>query len=1003
MIHLMDMNKVSNSLFPVNTSEIFIGKSRNFHPSGLFSESIFGALNTSDRKNNYSYIDLNTKILHPAMRAPLYRINRKLILLMSGKKKYRLEKGNLIEDVDGDIYGMNKFFEIIDDIQFRGGTQARDDIVKMINYYRKNNMMFIDKCFVIPPYFRNIEFNEDGTSTMDQLNDYYINIINASNQISSISSGDMHNILSHKIYYNVLELYKYLSSKITKKQGIIRKNILGKRVDFSARAVISGGSSELQIDEIGVPFNLLVRIFEPFLMHVILNSGKIDTYKLQQALSNYNNTEVTAISLRKLFIGIYKHDELPSDLLEIISQAIRIAIQDKVVLAKRDPSLHAESVQAFKPVLIYGNTIKLHPLKCSAYNADFDGDQLALYTPITKEAIKEAREKMITSISKDGYGQISDDFQKDICLGIYFLTKTPNKISYIDIPQGSILKNMNAHQGVYYKNIKTTVGRILFNEALPDKYEFINEPVDRKYINKIAYNILNNYSYDEYKYFCKRSLDLSFQYGTLISRSFSFQDFKIPKTILALKDKLKGKSPEDAQKIIDKMTNQLQQYMESHDTNVGDIGNGGGLKGGYDQARQILIAKGLIKDPTGKTLPPISESYGDGMSSKEFFISGSGSRSGIADRVLNTATTGYMSRQLVFATQRTEVDSKLKDCRTKRFVNMNITQDIAKRLHGRYVIDRDNNIVKFNEKTMLNTSIKLRSPVYCTSHKICATCYGDLLYNNKSIYAGVQAGQSIGELVTQAIMKTFHSGGAVSIKTIDILKLASDYLSISEFKRFNMITSQVNNDLIMKKSGKLIITTKEYLNITQDIKFIDDTIYLEYGYFKIIMDNAEYDLAFDTNTIINLKNKEVDKSKSIITVSFNSGDVLFTCPPTSDNFGDRVKIMSHLFSGKKPWKNSDHFLMKIYDILHDLTGMDFVHFEILASQLLRDSGNPTYPARLNAKNYKPMIVSLKNIPTYESWMQSLEFENFNKSITNGMMYDNKLDESILEKLVSGKL
>ena len=178
----------------------------------------------------------------------------------------------------------------------------------------------------------------------------------------------------------------------------------------------------------------------------------------------YNNLELNTFNLRKLFSGIYKRDQISSSLEEILVAATNIAIHDKVVLSKRDPSLHSESVQAFYPVLVMGNTIKLNPLKCASFNADFDGDQMAIYVPITREAIEEAKNKMIVSSSKDGMYQLGDSFSKDIVLGIYFLTRNPNKDVYRDIAQNENLENIAPiNTGIIYKGIKTTPGRVLFN------------------------------------------------------------------------------------------------------------------------------------------------------------------------------------------------------------------------------------------------------------------------------------------------------------------------------------------------------------------------------------------------------------------------------------------------------------------------------------------------------------------------------------------------------------
>jgi DNA-directed RNA polymerase beta' subunit len=1003
----MDLNKKTRGLIPVSTSELFVGKTINFHPEGLFSETIFGALDTADRRLKYSYINLNCKILHPAIRGVIWRLQRNLLDFVSTQKKFELTKeGDLVETENGSLSGFSKFIEIFDKINWRGDTKVRTDMINMIKHYHKEKMLFIDKCLVIPPAYRKVEFMDDNTVNIAPMNNLYIELIKLTEQIKPIQEGVMFDILCYKLFLKVFELYVYLSQKVTKKEGIIRSSILGKRVDFSARAVISGAADELKIDEIGVPFSLLVKLFEPFILHVVLNSDLIDKKVLADEMYKYNELDLNAFNLRKLFSGISKRDQIPPKLEELIVAAVNVAIQDKIVLAKRDPSLHTESVQAFKPVLVIGNTIKLNPFTCESVNGDFDGDQMALYVPITKEAIEEAKTKMISYNSKNGIGQITAGFSKDIVMGIYYLTMNPDKDVYRDLIQGETFESIiPSNTGIIYKGIKTTAGRILFNNCLPVKLQFINESVNKKKLIKIATNICNNFTRDEYKYFCDQTLKLSFKYGTIESTSFSFDDFKIPANILQLKEKLNNeKDLQKAQQIIDKMTKMLQEYTEAKKTNIGQTGLAGGLKGGYDQARQILVAKGLISDPSGKVLDPISQSFAEGLDNKTFFMSGAGSRSGIVNRVLNTSETGYLSRQLVFVCQRVEMDPKIRDCRTQRQIQIKVTPDIAKRLKGRFVINRLNNIIPFDEKSMLNHVIRLRSPVYCLTKKICPVCYGMLFAQNKSVYIGTTAATVIGERFTQMIMRTFHTGGAVNVKSIDIMKMVESYLDLSEYEKFEKYFKQdSSNNLICAEEGKIVVDKNEYLEPDEDIIIEEDVIKFAYGYFKLQTKDESLDLALDTYIEINLKDKKIlENNEKQIIISFPVNSKVFSAPPTSDNFLDMVKIFKHLFSGKKPWKTPSHFLFKIYDMMKDLSEMDLVHLEVLVSQLLRDKGNPMYPARLN-KNYSPIIVSLKDIPSYESWLSSLSFENFNKSVTNGLLYDSDIGESVLEKVVMGNL
>jgi len=1399
MLRLLDMNKITQNLIPVTTSEYFVGKSHTFHPDGLFSENIFGAMETPDRRKTYSYIDLNCRIFHPALFPILRRLEQKIIKIMNGKTKYNIdEQGNLVEDHDGEISTVNHVIDNFDKLKFRSeGQKVRSDFIDMIEYYKKKNMIFIDKQLIIPPNFRDITIGDDGEVTVNPLNEYYIKVIRHSQQLRSITSGPMYDILVNRMNDLVLEIYTYITSKISKKSGLLRQSMLGKRIDFTARAVISGSSYDIKPNQIGVPLKLLVKLFEPFLLFELINSGTTNKELLAQQLEAYNGSPLNAMTLKRLFIGMSKGDEIPNDLYNTLGEAMDRTIRGKVVIAKRDPALHAESVQAFEPVRITGNTIKLHPLKCTAFNADFDGDQMALYVPITRQAIEEANEKMVVAKSKDGMGQMIDDYNKDTCIGIYVLTQDPPGRE--KPPPPSRLKKVKGlqevdenqfYEWVQYGKYVTTVGRMIFNSVIPTKYRFINEPVNKKKLNKLANAIFNSETRDEYNNFADLCVKIAYKFGTLASPSFCLDDLEIPKYIYDLKDKLKDATPQESQTIIDDMESKMKEYLETKMGNLGTIGKAGGLKGGYSQARQILVAKGLISDNEGNILAPIKESYGEGFESKDFFKTGAGSRKGIADRVLNTAETGYLSRQLVYALQRVEADPRIFDCKTKRPYMIKVTPDIAKRLIGRYMFDPSGKVVKIDQPSaLIGKMIPLKSPLYCKTPKICRICYGDLLLRNESPYVGMLAAQVIGERGTQLIMKcssglvhhdnklwafedlwnyfnvpielidgkmtkqlsnisvegkdspvnaitiqkhqptnkllfistkgghnlivqsnhplwikknpihstfsndkcrlvgnevykeyqstrklfditdkelieieaksvqrydaiwvdtsialnntediepcytgylcgiycaegfkvgtggktkgngisqvtrgpirdkilveaqkqyervsdnrdyivmfdnsqslsnivlgnyawekrldpdfinyskswlrdficglidgdgsvttngstvcrvytsshylmqqlkaicvklgykmnsclvpvnrpgqnsvelkrpsfacdisfvndpkltncvkladhplvyvsqrkeeaikgfdiisnikeiklweypvydiqtetsefmmnmvqnhnSFHTGGAVSVVTINIMDSVSDQLIAEKSKYFVKYFEQVGNKLVAKIPGRLFLKKSEYLDPKHDIKRTSNDVTLEYGYFYLETPQMTIDVTLDTKTIIDSKQFDIKEDDQTISFIFKSGDVLFECPPTTDSMLDKVKVIKHLLSGKKPYRSGDHFCNKILDQYLPLSDTaDLVQFEILATHLLRDSRNLSYPARLS-KDYSATIISLKKIPLFESWLSALSFENPSEAISTGLIYDREHSESVLEQIVNGTL
>jgi len=1006
MLKLIDLNRITSGLDPVSSPEYFVGKTTTFHPDGLFSEKIFGSLDTPLRKKTYSFVELNCQILHPALYPVIRRLKRNILEAMSGEQSFSItEEGDLILDPKGDISGLSSVIENFSRIKFRGESSARDDLIKMIQYNFRKDLVFIDKCYIIPPHYRPIEIRETGEISVSPINDFYVKIIRLATQLQAIKSGTVFDVLAYRMNQLVLELYSYLTSRVSKKTGILRGDVLGKRVDFTARAVISGSAAELRPDQLGIPLNIMVKIFEPFIIYDLLNSNFTPKEELSKELEDYNKSKLSALALRRLFVAIYKQDEVPNGLLGILIKAINRAIKDKVVLAKRDPALHAESVQAFYPVLVPGNTIKIHPIKCSAFNADFDGDQMALFVPVTRQAIEEAKEKMMITISKDGMNQIMDSFEKDTAIGIYVLTQIPktSRKTPVVIRKPEDLKNLDMYDPVRYDSQITTVGRVLFNQVFPEGMEFINDAVSKKQLNQLANSVYKKFGREVYIKFSDDITKLSFKYGTIASPSFGLEDLEVPNDILKVKEEIKGMSPEEASIAIQKTTKDLGVYLEDKKGNLGVIGKAGALKGGYDQTRQILVAKGLTMDSSGNVSKPISNSYAEGFTSIDFFKTGSGSRKGISDRVLNTADTGYLTRKLVYALQRVEADGNIFNCGTSRAFDLKITNDIAKRLTGRYLLTKQGRPISFDANNFIGKIVPLKSPIYCLSSKICKTCYGDLLERNNTPYVGILAGQIFGERGTQLIMRTFHTGGAVSLSSIDILKSIIDPLDDKTSRYVRKYFKQEKNNFISLVSGNLVIRTSEYLDPKKDIIRTNSNYQLQYGYFHILTEHdIIFDATLDIKTEVPITGKKVIINDNQVVIPFSKNEVIFTCSPQTDAFTDKVKIIQHLLSGKKPWTSAGHFVMKVYDQYSSLTNCDLCHFEVLAGQLLRDASNPSFPARLNS-NYKAVIGSLKKIPALESWLSALMFEDPNTAVSTGLVYDREHKESVLERIVSGTL
>ena len=769
VIKILDVNKFAKGLKPVTTTEIKT-RSGEFNVDGLFSEEIFGAEGSLDRSKQFSFINLSTHVIHPTLFRHIIRLERKLEKWFSTEQTFRItEDGSIVEDDENGVAGIAAFIKEFPKIKWRGGSTQREEFIKGLEQNYKAGSLFIDKLPVLPPDVRPYFEDESGQQTLDELNTVYIDILRKSFQIKSAgSSGQFFDLLNWGLQISVDNHDKFVKSKVEKKQGLIRGNMLGKRIDFSGRAVITPGP-QLDVNEIGVPLRMAVMLFNPFLLHYLLFSKKYPfKEELEKEVQSYTDSELTVDSLQRIFAAIKTHDEIPKKLYQLIFDATEIVIKGRVVIAKRDPALHDGSLRSFYPILTKGDTIEICTLQVEGFNADFDGDQMALYHPITEEAQAEVKDKMMRVAGSKNTKSVNISLSKEMAVGLYMLTKNiPLSKSPISVSAEDLEKATDPYVAVTFRGKPTTMGKAIFNHAFPKDFRFIDDVVTKKIVNNLIPEILEKYG-DEItiKVFSKIE-KIAFKFATIMAPSLSLDMFEMPASIGRIKEKLKTATPDEGFKLVAEGEEIMKKTLEG--TTLHDLVESGGAAG-WKQSTQIFVAKGVIADPKGNVLDPIAGSFTDGLETEEFFKAASGSRKGMVDRALNTADTGYFTRQLVYLLNSVEVDPTLKDCKTKRTINIRLDRDMITRLTGRYVIIRGK-LVKFDAKDFkVGQSVELRTPIYCKSPKICHTCYGELIKRIKTPYVGVLAGSSIGERGTQLIMQTFHTGGAATLAQHDVLQ-----------------------------------------------------------------------------------------------------------------------------------------------------------------------------------------------------------------------------------------
>ena len=605
---------------------------------------------------------------------------------------------------------------------------------------------------------------------------------------------------------------KSLSDMLKGKQGRFRQNLLGKRVDYSGRSVIVVGPS-LKIYQCGLPKEMAIELFRPFVMKKLVDDGSANNIKAAKKM-------------------VEKGEPAVWDALEFV-------IKEHPVMLNRAPTLHRLGIQAFEPVLVEGRAIKLHPLVCTAFNADFDGDQMAVHVPLSAEAQTEARILMLSANNllrpQDG-GPVTIPTQ-DMILGAYYLTfsreeegtghvfadKDEAMMAYdsgvVTLHSPIKVRLSKEIDGVTrYKLVDTTVGRLIYNEAIPQDLGFVDrsdpeamfEPeinfvVGKKQLGKIIDKCITKHGFTKSADMLDAIKDLGYHYSTIGSLTVAIADMTVPqkkydliadteKEIIKIdrqyrrglitNDERYRLSVQAWEKTTADVTSALQESMDRY--NPIFMMADSGARGSMAQIRQLAGMRGLMADTSGRTIEiPIKANFREGLSVLEYFISSRGARKGMADTALRTADSGYLTRRLVDVSQ--EVIIREDDCGTTDGILVaeieehgQVIETFAERIHGRYpaqdLVDPATGEVLFTRDTMLRKEnaevleahgiheVKIRSVLTCRARSgVCAKCYGINLAIGEPVGAGeavgIIAAQSIGEPGTQLTMRTFHTGG----------------------------------------------------------------------------------------------------------------------------------------------------------------------------------------------------------------------------------------------------
>jgi DNA-directed RNA polymerase subunit beta' len=754
--------------------------------------------------------------------------------------------------------------------------------------------MIIDILPVIPPDIRPMVQLDGGRFATSDLNDLYRRVVNRNNRLKrliSLSAPDIIVRNEKRMLQEAVDALidngrrgkavtgansralKSLSDMLKGKQGRFRQNLLGKRVDYSGRSVIVVGP-DLKLYQCGVPKEMAIELFRPFIMKKLVADGMSNNIRSAKKMVDRGLTEVW-------------------DALETI-------IKEHPVLLNRAPTLHRLGIQAFEPILVEGRALKLHPLVCSAYNADFDGDQMAIHVPLSAEAQAEARILMLSvnNLLHPKDGQPVTVPTKDMVIGSYYLTyERPEEnaldedgnyiIKAFSTPEEALMAYQNGDvqlhapikvrvtrriNGAYIsRTIETTVGRIIFNEPIPQDLGFVDRDdpehmfdyeisfrTGQKELEKIVKACISKHGFTESAELLDSIKALGFKYSTRGAITVSISDITVPETkggmiaeterrVVDIERQFKRgfitneeryrlavreweKTTKD---VTDAMAEALDEYNPVY------VMVSSGARGSMSNFRQLAAMRGLVMNTVGATIEiPIKSNYREGLTVLEYFISSRGARKGLTDTALKTADSGYLTRRLVDVSQ--DVIIREHDCGTREGIEIAAETDdsgaviktLGEAIHGRYpaedIADPRTGEVLFARDRMLTTadgdtleslgvkSVKVRTVIECESESgVCARCYGINLATGDTVSigeaVGVIAAQSIGEPGTQLTMRTFHTGGVAGDDITQGLPRVEELFEARRPKKVSIL-SETDGEVTIEETRKNAVAAITVIN-----------------------------------------------------------------------------------------------------------------------------------------------------------------------------------------------
>ena len=847
----------------------------------------------------------------------------------------------LLEEID--LFELEKTLQ--GEMDTEHSTQKRRKVIKRLKVVRdlieagnRPEWMILTVLPVIPADLRPMVQLDGGRFATSDLNDLYRRVINRNIRLKKLMSIKAPEIVIKNekrmlqeavdalidngrrgkpvVTQNNREL-KSLSDMLKGKQGRFRQNLLGKRVDYSGRSVIVVGPN-LKMNQCGLPKKMALELYKPFLMRELVKRELASNIKVAKKM-------------------VEEEDENVWELIEEI-------IKNHPVLLNRAPTLHRLSIQAFEPTLIEGKAIRLHPLVCSAFNADFDGDQMAVHLVLSQEAQMEAKLLMLATnnIIAPSSGRPIAVPSQDMVMGCYYMTKErkgvkgegksfSNKNQLITAYQnGQVAVHALVNVRIDGQTIQTTPGRLMFNTMLPKEVRDYTKTFGKGELGKLIAELYKKFGFEKTSELLDKIKEFGFHYGTLAGITVGIEDLEIPESKKAILEKAENEVAEieeqyksgeiiDAERYrrtvaiwdeaVSKVTKEMMDNLDEFNP-VYMMANSG-ARGSIAQMRQLGGMRGLMADTQGRIIEmPIKANFREGLNILEFFMSSHGARKGLADTALRTADSGYLTRRLVDISH--EVIVNHDDCGCEHGIVVSdlmdageVIEKLSERIYGRNlatdlihegkVIAKRNTLItddlikKIEELDI--REVEIRTPLTCKLEKgVCKKCYGLDLSNHKEILkgeaVGVIAAQSIGEPGTQLTMRTFHTGGVATAASVQS-DYKADVSGKVKLKDISILVNDEGKEIVVSQNGRVIIGKHRYEVPSGSTLHVKDGDSVKKG--KVLVEFDPYQIPIITSVAGKVEFRDI-YVKENIDVKYGVTEKVAIKPVESNDVNPRIII-----------------------------------------------------------------------------------------------------------------